>query len=135
MAVGTALVAAAFCKSTLPGTKTREGVTMQAAERVLLPDGAGGLCSDSQQRGSDKRLRLIRDNSFRQGSVTGHALRVRSQLCTSPIWEIETGLLHQVPVDWSPFSLPASLLAGPPTCIKYSRNRRAQSGEKWERRG
>lgn len=88
---------------------------MQAAERVLLPDGAGGLCSDSQQRGSDEKLRLIGDNSFGQGSVTGRALWVHSQPCRSSIWETETGLLHQVPVDWSPFSFPAPLSRA--TCL------------------
>lgn len=82
---------------------------MEAAEWVLLPHGAGGSCSgDSWQRGNGERLRLIGNNSFGQGGVTGPALRVHSQLYGSAIWETQTGLLHQVPADWSPFSAPLS---------------------------
>lgn len=82
---------------------------MQAAEWVLLPHGAGESCSDSWQRDKDERLRLIRDNSSGRGSDIGRALQVHSQLYRSTLWEIQTGLLHQVPVDWSPFSFPAPL--------------------------
>lgn len=82
-------------------------MTMQAAERVMLPDGARELCSDSRHRGSDERLGLIRDSSFGQGRVTGCALQVYS-LCRSPIFEIKAGPLQQVPAAWEPLFLPCT---------------------------
>lgn len=80
-------------------------MTVEAAERVLVLDGAGGLCSDSWHRGRDERLRLMRNNSFGQGSVPGCALQVHS-LCRSMIWEIKAGPLQQVPAVWKPIFRP-----------------------------